>query len=122
MNNTLDLETSKLIYKTIGDFDTEKTWYDCGSNIWNCGDWAEAMNNGKDYAQSTAPGYGIKTIPAPSLGETIRILPKIGEERGWDNGWYRVMDAVNLACIYISAPSPEEGMKQVGEYLTKLLK
>ena len=58
--------------------------------------------------------------PAPSFSETIRLLPRIAEKKGWsENGLWGSAD--DIAQMYMLSDTEEEGMEQVSNYLEALL-
>lgn len=58
--------------------------------------------------------------PAPSFSETIRLLPRIAEKKGWQE-YECPLFFQDVGAIYMSAPTEEEGMERVSNYLEALL-
>lgn len=111
MPSTLSLSCSKKLYELLGD--TYETKY--------------------YHVNDAITG---ERLPAPSFSETIRLLPKIAEKKGWAPFFaariasLRVLmqdakqvETVASHCVelYIHAYTEEEGMEQVSNYLEALL-
>lgn len=109
---TASLELSRKIYELVGEYETEEFYED------NDG-WTNAQTGEHDY------------IPRPNLAELIRILPKIGEKKGWDENAriagfpiesMKIFERINNIVLgYMFAPTEPEGMKAVEDYLLRLL-
>jgi len=122
----LSLEASKKIFDLIGDYETEQSYSEREEEDCTCGYHGE-------------PGYTL--TPRPNLGEALRLLPKIGEKKGWvpyhaavlskaqkeaRGVWHPTIEWVEVkvrhcADLYAAAPSPEEGMKEVSKYLLSII-
>lgn len=116
--SVLPLETSRLIYELVGEYECERYWVVYRSAVTGSPRliWAKPRNG----RQSDSKNYLVR-IPAPNFAETIRVLPRIGEKKGWsdlDQGIYRD----DIAMLYAEAPIEPEGMDDVNSYLLKLLK
>lgn len=117
-HSTLDRDVAEAIYKLLGWLDVAKHY---------------GKHRGGYKAHSTDPmSHSCRRngcIPLPDFSETIRLLPKIGEKKGWgmnneyqgDEEPMREYYAKELSIIYMDAPSPFEGMAQVSAYLRKIL-
>jgi len=99
----LDRDVADKIFELVGEYSTE------ARSGW------EGFNS-----------FEHDRVPMPNFGETIRILPNIGEKKGWERD--EVTNKISmrrvshiLAEIYMLAPSAEEGMTNVSEYLRKIL-
>lgn len=104
MPSTLSLSCSKKLYELLGEtYETEKH-----HSVWR-GETVLDIETG--------------SIPAPSFSETIRLLPKIGEKAGLDGYGKESIETVSEKCMLLfqEAPTEEEGMKQVSDYLEALL-
>ena len=115
---TLNLEASKKVYELLGWLDVEKHF---------------GKHRGSNKVHPTDPmSHSCRRdgcIPLPNLGELIRLLPKIGEKKGWEFEEFfgrvtiakvRIV-AYHLANYYLEAPSPEEGMEEVSKYLLSII-
>lgn len=63
-------------------------------------------------------------LPMPDFGEVIRILPKIDAAiwRYRPTGYpLLTFYSAELVRLYMLAPTPEQGMKDVSDYIRKLL-
>ena len=152
---TLSLSCSRKIYELLGDtYETEKYWVngDVGygyegdleitpSENWNLTDCKpdrgdvevsyELYEAGLDaYSAEKDRLFSLLTpIPAPSFSETIRLLPKIAEKKGWKDYVNRNEDsgcgmwdvAEDLTCFFVEATTEAEAMAKVSEYLEKML-
>lgn len=118
----LSLEPSKLIHAVIGDFETENEWF---KPHWNEDRWILQRRHKEDDG-------GTGDYPAPTFAELIRVLPRIGEKKGWSdkittNKYGEILDSevwqkvCKIVAKYMDAPTELEGMKAVEEYLMKLL-
>ena len=111
----LSLEASKKVYELVGEYETEKHWSRSTKGKvmpWRFGYFSKTM--------------GTEIIPAPTFAELIRVLPKIGEKKGWPVSGARlagkmVNKLVRMTAIYVGALTEPEGMAAVEEYLMKLL-
>lgn len=103
---TLDRDVAEAIYKLLGDTYETAAWH--------------------ETPDDRDPHRPHERIPLPSFSETIRLLPKIGERKGWYGRtgedalmiWNIVSDCAHR---YVAAPSPDQGMKEVSNYLRKIL-
>jgi len=140
MTPVLDIETSRLVQKIIGEVETEKWW-----SYASCGDGCPIPSHVKGGWRVTTGKESHDAIPAPNFGELIRLLPLIGEKKGWDKitvcaayhhetpphgcscGGYITNKTGfiirQMATEYASefAPTPQDGMIAVGAYLKGLL-
>lgn len=110
---TLNLEASKKVYELLGDtYKTRDSFSEKEEPDCLCGDHVE-------------PGY--KLIPKPNFSELIRLLPKIGEKKGWLKATFCMGDVSartvgeDLTWLYMNAPTEEQGMEEVSKYLLKVL-
>jgi len=101
---TLSLEASKKVYEIVGEYETldmEKV----DGDVFPDKEW----------------------IPRPNFAELIRVLPKIGEKKGWPETHFCKGEisacsvTEDIACTYMLASTEPEGMKAVEEYLLNLL-
>jgi|CXWK01.1.fsa_nt_gi hypothetical protein len=108
----LTLECAKKIYELLGEYKTLQRVSpndDCGSCY-----------------EGDAHKPSGKCIPSPDFAETIRLLPHIGEAKKDSvdgNGWiYRSeVYAGILAEKFTLAPTPEQGMIEISEYILKII-
>ena len=101
MSATLSLSCSRKIYELLGDtYETEKH-----HSIWR-GETVLDIETG--------------SIPAPSFSETIRLLPKIAEKKGWED-YECALFLYDVYPLYVYTATEEEGMAKVSEYLEKTL-
>lgn len=126
MPSTLSLSCSKKIYELLGRSDKTELYYNhqYGYLTSHEGDSIVASNG-------NVIDVNWGNIPAPSFSETIRLLPRIAEKKGWIY-WVEEKDELeNLEKLaevtqgicwqYTKAKTEEEGMKQVSDYLEALL-
>ena len=108
---TLSLECSKKLYALLGDtYETERRI-------------SPENTCGSCYENESHIPFG-QCIPNPNFAETIRLLPKIGEKKGWGTlhiHGHTSTIANDVMMDYMLAPTPEEGMERLSEYLMKLL-
>lgn len=118
MPSTLSLSCSKKLYELLGQtYETKQT------------------SIGLIYDMGIEEPDEI-AIPRPDFSETIRLLPRIAEKKGWAPFFaariasLRVLmqdakqvETVASHCVelYIHAYTEEEGMEQVSNYLEALL-
>lgn len=115
---TLSLECSKKLYALLGEYETEQRWSVKIACLRGVLPEAYLIPRG---SVMTADKY---SIPAPNFAETIRLLPKIGEKKGWGTlhiHGHTSTIANDVMMDYMLAPTPEEGMERLSEYLMKLL-
>lgn len=126
--SVLPLETSRLIYELVGEYECERYWVVYRSAVSSSPRliWAKPRNG----RQSDSKNYLVR-IPAPNFAETIRVLPRLckvkrkEEEKvkGWiSNAWLEHHIANDALDLYMNAPSEPKGMAAVNSYLLKLLK
>jgi len=134
MPSTLSLETSRKLEKLIGKVETELTYERITDR--DSGEWLSWEILRTPFSDEVCKHFKLKheQHPAPSFSELIRLLPLIGEKKEWavyritfskgreqtdigDAGLY----AGELANMFMSAPTPEDWMRQVDEYLIKIL-
>jgi len=109
---TLDRDVAEAIYELLGDtYETERYWY------------SPAIGMPITWKLLTHKPNPINAswYPAPDFSETIRLLPKIGEKKGWDEGRVLQPEMYKMVWAYAFVPTEEQGMKQVSEYLRKIL-
>lgn len=117
--NTLSLEASKKVYEIVGEYETEKCWltHDDVSRL-------ELSSCIINYLGDLG---GVVWSPAPNFAELIRVLPNIGEKKGWPETHFCKGEisacsvTEDIACTYMLASTEPEGMKAVEDYLMKLL-
>lgn len=112
MPSTLSLSCSKKLYELLGEkFNTEQHW-------------AEVTDSDGETAKYSVVDYyncsDVNCVPASSFSETIRLLPKIAERKEWKD-YECPLFFQDVGTIYMSAPTEEEGMKRVSDYLEALL-
>ena len=112
---TLSLEASKKLYELIGEYETELHWAVAKPNEMSCFEPLDISGWENEYLEKWQA-----FIPAPNFAELIRVLPKVGEKKGW-SPYDEPLDIKHLVSRYIFAPTEPEGMHQVEEYLMKLL-
>lgn len=102
---TLNLEASKKVYELLGD----------------------TYASEREYSPQEGYNTGGFVYPRLNFSELIRLLPKIGEKKGWsEDVWdsnrinLRRMSHI-LAEIYMLAPTEERGMEEVSKYLLSVL-
>lgn len=142
MSTPLSLEASKAIYDLVGDYPTEKSLPICdepGCNRPNCehGEYfiprptfSELIRILPKIGEKIAKGKlfcydcGEEVGPPDMIGSFIQIgTGKCTCSRQFENNFtWDWIHAQSLTTIYMSAPTEPEGMRQVGEYLIKLLK
>jgi hypothetical protein len=108
-HSTLDRDVAEAIYKLLGWLDVAKHY---------------GKHRGGYKAHSTDPmSHSCRRngcIPLPDFSETIRLIPRIAEKLEWsENGLWGTAD--DLARGYMLAPSPDQGMKEVSNYLREML-
>lgn len=122
----LTLECAKKIREVLGET------YETGN------DWVEHYN----YEQPTRKGTLVwdvyprdetdkvdYIVPAPDFAETIRLMPKLDEKVHWgfyneymgDEELMRDRHVKQMAIIYMLAPTPEQGMIEISEYILKII-
>lgn len=119
---TLDRDVAEKIHILVGDYETEVFWGD------------KHMCRAYDCVHCDSPFRDEGSIPFPNFGETVRILTKIGEKKGWNQETFSLANghkthtlgdhdihATNMLIDYMNAPTAEEGMKQVSIYLRRIL-
>lgn len=130
----LNLEASKKVYELLGDtYETEFFWDKWCEHIYPCvpSDHKLKVHSEADFTKDGSELYFYEpsddAISAPNFSELIRLLPKIGEKKGWsEDVWdsnrinLRRMSHI-LAEIYMLAPTEEQGMEEVSKYLLKVL-
>jgi len=111
----LDPYVAEKVYEIVGEYETENEYRCLTLDVFRL------MRRKKKYT-----GSCLACFPAPNFGETTRLLTKIGERKGWERD--EVTNKISmrrvshvLAEIYMLAPSAEEGMTNVSEYLRKIL-
>lgn len=130
MNTPLDLEPSKVIFSLTGWYSTQRHWME-PVNILE--PWF--LITPKEFActvcapVSCEPAVIRRSVPAPTFGETIRVMRIIGSKKDWGDPLLYTWDSTELnrhiyavTWLYHNAPSDEEGMRAVSNYLLKLLK
>ena len=123
MPSTLSLSCSKKLYELLGETYETESFHE------------KRITDEVDLGNGTM-FYYYKKIPLPSFSETIRLLPRIAEKKGWAPFFaariasLRVLmqdakqvETVASHCVelYIHAYTEEEGMEQVSNYLEALL-
>lgn len=116
MSSTLSLSCSKKLYELLGDT------YETGSK--HCRERIKSVWHPWFTSNGTWPvnHNDLEQVPAPSFSETIRLLPRIGRLQGW-TVWENPTPVSLQALVmnYMYAPTEEEGMEQVSNYLEALL-
>lgn len=123
MPSTLSLSCSKKIYELLGEtYETENKWFKRDAAVAISDYWVPPLNwtTPEDMKETKSEPY---KYPAPTFSETIRLLPKIGEKAGLDGYGKESIGTVSEKCMLLfqEAPSEEEGMKRVSDYLEALL-
>lgn len=114
----ISLEASKKLYELLGDtYETRFKWY----HPWLTTGVPEIRLSGK---VPKIINYLFGDVPAPVFSELLRLLPKIGEAKGWEYEEGCLGQEIQLLCeciseIWMLAPTEEEGISEVGEYLLK---
>lgn len=111
----LDRDVAEKIYELVGEHETENEYRHLTFDIY------QLIRRKKKYT-----GISLGCFPAPDFSETIRILPNIGGKKGWERD--EVTNKISmrrvshiLAEIYMLAPTAEEGMKNVSDYLRRII-
>jgi len=127
---TLSLEASKRVFELIGEYETDNRHND--SLPKNTKKYLGSGIHVTDPLSHSCRRQGC--APAPTFAELIRVLPRIGEKKGWAE--YRLtlsegekskdigeagVTAMNMGLEYMSAPTEPKGMAEVEEYLMKLI-
>lgn len=116
---TLSLSCSRKIYELLGDaYGTSRHWDPEFGRLCRCGDGPEEFRH-------------LTAVPAPNFSETIRLLPKIAEKKGWIYWVEEKNELENLEKLaevtqgicwqYTKTKTEEEGMAKVSEYLENAL-
>ena len=100
---TLSLECSKKLYTLLGEYETEQRI-------------SPENTCGSCYENESHIPFG-QCIPNPNFAETIRLVNQIASKSDLDP--HDLFE--KLGALYMLAPTPEEGMERVSEYLMKLL-
>jgi hypothetical protein len=115
------LEPSKAIHALIGEYETEWIFDVARCDIPTC-------NCGKDHIERVRRVDMIPHAvfyPSPTFAELIRVLPRIGEKKGWKRHGTALKStgicSYDLVDIYQDAPNESEAMKACEDYLMKLL-
>lgn len=115
---TLNLEASKKVYELLGDtYETENEWKRTKSYPFHV--------NRKEWR--SAKETRLESFNTPTFPELIRLLPKIGEKKGWLKTTFCMGDVSartvgeDLTWLYMNAPTEEQGMEEVSKYLLKVL-
>lgn len=115
MSVTLSLSCSRKIYELLGDtYTTEHRWHKRGVSFspvpygWTIPDDAQTRT------------VELYDYPAPSFSETIRLLPKIAEKKKLNEHIFR-SHVISIVGSFMLAPTEEEGMAKVSEYLESLI-
>lgn len=112
MPSTLSLSCSRKIYELLaGACQTERFW------VVKFKDPFKPTHLATSNDVIPADSY---SIPAPSFSETIRLLPKIAEKKGWED-YECSLFLYDVYPLYVSTPTEEEGMAKVSEYLEGLI-
>lgn len=113
MSSTLSLSCSKKLHALLGDtYETKWAWFNNDGEMGMTLGW-ELVFFG--WARETK---GYEWHPSPSFSETVRLLPKIAEKKGW-NGYQLELEFIST--VYATAPTEEKGMEDISEYLEKIL-
>jgi hypothetical protein len=114
MPSTLSLSCSKKLYELLGETYQTKGYWVPGLDMDGPVPTPTFEVHSKYY------GAAKQRFPAPSFSETIRLLPKIAKKKGWAD-YECPLFFQDVGTIYMSAPTEEEGMKRVSDYLEALL-
>lgn len=128
----LNLEASKKVYELLGDtYETEFFWDKWCEHIYPCmpSDHKLKVHSEADFTKDGSELYFYEpsddAISAPNFSELIRLLPKIGEKKGWSviDGYptEALAKAQLMTEMYMLAPTEEQGMEEVSKYLLKIL-
>ncbi len=107
MSSTLSLPCSKKLYELLGDTYETESFHE------------KRITDEVDLGNGTM-FYYYKKIPLPSFSEMIRLLPRIAEKKRWQE-YECPLFFQDVGAIYMSAPTEEEGMERVSNYLEALL-
>jgi len=117
-NPTTSLEFSRKVFEIIWEQETLYTHERVTHK--ETGEWSEWNVLMAPFEDATCEHFGIKheVYPAYTFGELIRVIPIIAEKKGWKwtNQW-----AKDCAILYMGAPTPEQGMKNVEAHLMPML-
>ena len=126
MPSTLSLSCSKKIYELLGEtYETENKWFKRDAAVAISDYWVPPLNwtTPEDMKETKSEPY---KYPAPTFSETIRLLPKIAEKKGWtpsnplEKSTELDRTANECVWIYMTANTETEGMAEVSEYLEKI--
>lgn len=95
MNPTTSLDFSRKLFEIIGEQETEH------------------------YANEELFDRSLG-IPAYTFGELLKVIPLIAEKKGWKEG-VDLHTAAAISFAFISPTIPEQGMKDVEDYLMTML-
>lgn len=117
MQPTLDRDVAEAIYKIVGEYETAQRW------AFKLACLRGELRDAYLIDRGTVITADKVSIPAPDFGETIRIIVQIDKKR---DGSYDEEDWLTMVyCVitqkYMFAPSPEQGMAEVSNYLRKIL-
>jgi hypothetical protein len=114
---TLTLETSRLIYELISNYESFRGWHSEGHH-WSGKD---EVGEGQPFVAIRESSYDFPRLykfPAPSFSELCRIMPLIGKKLGW------VDTSIKSYCLldkYQDGPTEELAMQAVEKKLNSYL-
>lgn len=124
---TLSLEASKKLFEIVGEYETDVIWIKTKLDDGYDGQFhlAPSMSLAVYKSAESKKKFSAKNrlvwFPAPNFAELIRVLPKIGEKKGWGTSDIHG-HASEMTIKYISWFQTEpEGIAKVEAYLMKLL-
>lgn len=132
MMTTLSLIASKKVFEIVGPYETDyshTSFRNISSPKEQHGMFLHQIVLTDDVEEMMERSYlkDFAVTPAPTFSELIRVLPKIGEKKGWPETHFCKGEisacsvTEDIACAYMLASTEPEGMKAVEEYLLKLL-
>lgn len=108
---TLSLEASRKIFELIGKYETERRWIYTGK-------WKVVKPRVYDTEKTIHSSEGF---PAPTFSELIRVLPRIGEKKGWEP-IKQVSDIARwMLFTFMTTHSEPQAMRDIETYLEKIL-
>jgi len=125
MPATLSLSCSKKIYELLGEtYETENKWFKRDAAVATSDYWIPPLNwtTPEDMKETKSEPY---KYPAPTFSETIRLLPRLIKHMPTHERMPLDAEISTHSGIilhnFMHAPTEEEGMKHVSDYLEALL-
>lgn len=126
---TLSLIASKKVFEIVGPYETyysHTSFRNISSPKEQHGTFLHQIVLTDDVEEMMGRSYlkDFAVTPAPTFSELIRVLPKIGEKKGWEGERFSFVPphhVLHIIAHYMNAPTEAEGMQAVEEYLMKIL-